>query len=93
MDAFPASLQPPAAVVHLAFDGMVGCAFFMLLVGIVFWLLYFKHKQVVPEKKWLLWGAVITGPAAFLALELGWILTEEGRQPWISYSWILVKDI
>ncbi len=92
LDAFPASLQPPAAVVHLAFDGMVGCAFFMFFVGIVFWLLYFKHKQVVPEKKWLLWGAVITGPAAFLALELGWILTEEGRQPWISYYWILVKD-
>jgi cytochrome bd ubiquinol oxidase subunit I len=92
LNAFPASLQPPAAVVHLAFDGMVGAAFFMFLVGIVFWLLYFKHKQVVPERKWLLWGVVITGPAAFLALELGWIVTEEGRQPWISYYWILVQD-
>ena len=92
LDAFPANLQPPAAVVHLAFDGMVGCAFFMFFVGILFWLLFFKHKRVVPEKKWLLWCAAITGPAAFLALELGWILTEEGRQPWISYYWILVSD-
>jgi cytochrome bd ubiquinol oxidase subunit I len=92
LDAFPPNLQPPAAVVHLAFDGMVGCALFMFFVGIVFWFLFLKHKRVVPEKKWLLWGAALTGPAAFLALELGWILTEEGRQPWISYYWILVKD-
>jgi cytochrome d ubiquinol oxidase subunit I len=92
LDAFPPNLQPPAAVIHLAFDGMVGCAFFMFFVGIVFWGLFLKHDHVVPEKKWLLWCAAITGPAAYIALELGWILTEEGRQPWISYFWILVKD-
>ena len=92
MDAFPPNLWPPAAIVHLAFDAMVGCALFMFFVGLVFWLLYLKHKREVPEKKWLLWCAALTGPAAFLALELGWILTEEGRQPWISYYWILVQN-
>jgi cytochrome bd ubiquinol oxidase subunit I len=92
LDSFPANLQPPAAIVHLAFDGMVACAFFMFFVAIVFWALYLKRKRVVPEKKWLLWCAAITGPAAYLALELGWILTEEGRQPWISYLWLLVRD-
>ena len=92
LDAFPPSLRPPAAVVHLSFDGMVGCALFMLLVGVVFWGLFLKRKRVVPEQKWLLWGAVLTGPAAYIALELGWILTEEGRQPWISYYWILVQN-
>jgi cytochrome bd ubiquinol oxidase subunit I len=91
LDSFPANLQPPAAVIHLAFDGMVACAFFMFLVAIVFWFLYLRHKQVVPEKKWLLWGAFLTGPAAYVALELGWILTEEGRQPWISYGWLFVS--
>jgi cytochrome bd ubiquinol oxidase subunit I len=92
LDSFPANLQPPAAVVHLAFDGMVFCALFMFFVAIVFWALYLKRKRVVPEKKLLLWCAAITGPAAYLALELGWILTEEGRQPWISYLWLLVRD-
>src|SRR2546421_5722936 len=92
LDSFPANLQPPAVIVHLAFDGMVACAFFMFFVAIVFWALYLKRKRVVPEKKWLLWCAAITGPAAYLALELGWILTEEGRQPWISYLWLLVRD-
>jgi cytochrome d ubiquinol oxidase subunit I len=92
INAFPANLQPPAAVIHLSFDGMVACALFMFFVSIVFWGLYLKHDRLVPEKKWLLWGAAISGPAAFLALELGWIVTEEGRQPWISYLWIFVKD-
>jgi cytochrome bd ubiquinol oxidase subunit I len=92
LDAFPASLQPPAAVVHLAFDGMVLFAFFMFFVGIVFWLSYLRHKRTVPEKKWLLWCAAITGPASFLAMELGWILTEEGRQPWIADGWLFVRD-
>ncbi len=92
IDSFPANVQPPATAVHLSFDGMVSCAFFMFLVALIFWGLYFKHKFVIPEKKWLLWGAALTGPAAFLALELGWIVTEEGRQPWIVYFWILVRD-
>ena len=69
-----------------------GCALFMLLVGVVFWGLFLKRKRVVPEQKWLLWGTALTGPAAYIALELGWILTEEGRQPWISYYWILVQN-
>jgi len=92
MNAFPASLWPPAAVIHLSFDIMVGSAFFMLLVAVVFWGLFLKKKRTVPENALVLWGAAITGPAAYIALELGWIVTEEGRQPWISYLWLLVKN-
>jgi cytochrome d ubiquinol oxidase subunit I len=92
MNAFPSSLWPPAAVIHLSFDLMVGAAFFMLLVAVVFWGLYLKKKRSVPEQTWLLVGAAITGPAAYIALELGWIVTEEGRQPWISYLWLLVRN-
>ena len=92
LDTFPKDDQPNAAVIHLSFDAMVGCGFFMLLVGFVFWFLFFKRKRVIPEQKWLLWGAAIAGPAAFLAVEFGWITTEEGRQPWIIYGLLRVKD-
>jgi cytochrome bd ubiquinol oxidase subunit I len=78
--------------VHLAFDGMVGAGFFALLVGLVFWFLYVRRKRVVPEKKWLLAGVAIAGPLSFIAMELGWIVTEEGRQPWVVYNVLLVKD-
>ena len=36
--------------------------------------------------------AMLAGPAAVLTLELGWITTEVGRQPWIVYRVLLVRD-
>jgi cytochrome d ubiquinol oxidase subunit I len=94
--SFPADDRPnffSTATVHLAFDGMVACGFFMLFVGVAFWLLFFwRHRRVVPEQTWLLWAAAIAGPLAFIAVELGWITTEEGRQPWIIYGLLRVKD-
>src|SRR2546423_15638829 len=82
LDSFPPDQRPPlAAFVHLSFDGMVACSFFMLFVGALFWLLYLRRKRVIPEKKWLLWCAAIAGPSAFLAMELGCMVTEEGRRP------------
>jgi cytochrome bd ubiquinol oxidase subunit I len=93
LDSFPASDRPDnAAVIHLAFDGMVGCGLFALFAGAAFWLLYFRRKRTVPEKTWILWAAAIAGPLSFVALELGWILTEEGRQPWVIYDLLRTKD-
>jgi cytochrome d ubiquinol oxidase subunit I len=91
--AIPPQNRPNAAVVHLTFDGMVASGFFILFVGLLFWLIYFwNRRRKVPEQNWLLWGIVLTSPAAFIALELGWITTEEGRQPWIIYNYLLVKN-
>ncbi len=92
LDAFPPSARPEPIRVHLAFDGMVGCGFFILLADALFWLLYFKRKGRIPEQKWLLWCVVIAGICGFLAVELGWITTEEGRQPWIIYNIMHVSN-
>jgi cytochrome d ubiquinol oxidase subunit I len=35
---------------------------------------------------------VLSGPAAVLALECGWVVTEVGRQPWIVYRVMRVRD-
>lgn len=92
LDSFPPDARPEPVRVHLAFDGMVGCGFFILLVGALFWLLFFKRKRRIPEQKWLLAGVVIAGICSFLAVELGWITTEEGRQPWIIYNVMRVAN-
>ncbi|HTK10431.1 MAG TPA: cytochrome ubiquinol oxidase subunit I [Ktedonobacteraceae bacterium] len=87
LDSFPAADRPDnVTFVHLSFDGMVLSGFFTLFVGLVFWFLYWRRKWVVPQAKWLLYAIVIAGPAAFLALELGWMVTEAGRQPWVIYG-------
>jgi len=92
LDSFPVDDRPDPLPVHLSFDGMVACGFFAFFVGVVFWLFYFKRKRRVPEKRWLLWGVAIAGPLSYLALELGWMVTEEGRQPWVIYGILRVKD-
>ena len=95
LDAIPAQYRTPelqAVMVHLSFDLMVFCGFFMLFVGALFWLLYFKRKQTIPVRKWLLWATVVAGVCAFLAVEFGWIVTEEGRQPWIIYGIMLTAN-
>ena len=45
-----------------------------------------------PPSKWFLWAAVAAGPAAVVALEAGWIVTEVGRQPWIVYEVMRVEE-
>src|SRR5260370_2712957 len=75
-----------AFFVHPSFDGMVGSGFFALFIGGLFWLLYFSRKRVVPENGLLLWGIVLSGPLSFVAIELGWMVTELRRQPWSIYT-------
>ncbi|GLV56797.1 cytochrome ubiquinol oxidase subunit I [Dictyobacter sp. S3.2.2.5] len=85
-DAFPPADRPDPVRVHLAFDAMVGCGFFIFFISALFWFLYLKRKGRIPENKWLLRGVIVAGVCGFLAVELGWITTEEGRQPWIVYN-------
>lgn len=92
LDQVPRNDWPNIAVVHTSFDGMVGSGFFILLVAIVFWALYWLRKRAFPQYRLLLWGIVLAGPLSFLAIELGWMVTEFGRQPWVIYGYLRTKD-
>ena len=37
-------------------------------------------------------GALIMGPAGFVAVIAGWITTEVGRQPWVIYGLLRTRD-
>ena len=74
----------PAAVASL----IVGAAF----IALWFWFLYFLKKRTVPTNRLLLLGIVLAGPLSFLAIELGWMVTEFGRQPWVIYGYLRTKD-
>ncbi|HEY2562574.1 MAG TPA: cytochrome ubiquinol oxidase subunit I [Acidimicrobiales bacterium] len=85
-DTVPASDRPPVVwLIHLCFDAMVGLGFLLLLVGV--WAAYAwwrKRRLPAPRLFWLL-GAV-SGVAAIVAMECGWVVTEVGRQPWVVYQ-------
>jgi cytochrome d ubiquinol oxidase subunit I len=80
------ALRPPAiTLIHLSFDAMIGLAFLLLLAGL--WALWvWWRRRALPRQQWFWWLGIACGPAALVAMECGWIVTEVGRQPWVVYN-------
>jgi cytochrome d ubiquinol oxidase subunit I len=74
--------RPNTVLVHLAFQAMVAIGFGLLGLGLWAGVVALRRRRL-PDSRWFLRAAVAAGPAAFLAIEAGWIVTEVGRQPWI----------
>jgi len=92
LEIVPPEDRPPAnTLLHLAFDAMVGIgsALFVLATWLA---LSWRRRRDFPQSKWFLRAAVLAGPAAIVALESGWIVTEVGRQPWVVYEVLRTED-
>ena len=87
----PADRPSLVTVVHLAFDTMVGLGFGLLLLGAWLALAWWRHRAA-PRSVWFLRATAVSGVAAVVAMESGWIVTEVGRQPWIVYGVLRVSD-
>lgn len=96
LDQVPLDEQPPVAIVHLSFQAMVGAGFTMIGISLLFWWMWRRHRAgrgTDPfESRLMMRSAVVAGPLAVLAMELGWITTEVGRQPWIVYGLVRTED-
>ncbi len=92
LDSVPPDERPPAnTMLHWAFDIMVGIG--TLLLGLGLWLLVsWVRKRDMPKSRWFLRATAVSGVAAIVALECGWIVTEVGRQPWIVYGVMRTED-
>lgn len=88
---FPKDERPPTAVVHIAFQIMVFCGMFMLLVGALGAWFWWRRKEI-PEQPWFLKMVMFAGPMGVIAVQAGWVVTEVGRQPWIIYRIMKTKD-
>ena len=78
-------------IVHLCWDIMVGLGTALFLLA-VWYAVSWIFRRRMPQTKWFLRAAVVAGPAAVLAMEAGWVVTEVGRQPWIVYGHMRVED-
>jgi cytochrome bd ubiquinol oxidase subunit I len=88
----PVDERPPAnTMLHLAFDGMVGIGSTLLLLGA--WLAFaWWRRRDIPGTPWFLRAVAISGVGAILALWMGWIVTEVGRQPWIVQGYMRTSE-
>jgi cytochrome d ubiquinol oxidase subunit I len=85
-DTWPTNLP----LVFFAFRVMVGLGF--LIVGLGLASLYLRIKDDLYDTRWFLKWAVLMGPAGFIAVTAGWIVTEAGRQPFTVYGLLRTVD-
>jgi cytochrome d ubiquinol oxidase subunit I len=75
---------PRVTPMFWTFRVMVGLGFAMLaLFALAFWS---TIKTATMQKPWLLKWALWMLPTPWIAIELGWIVAEYGRQPWTIYG-------
>ena len=75
------SLWPPVTLTWMSFHLMVGLGVLMMLLmlfGAFFW-----WRRSLDSSVWWLRFAVLAIPLPIIAVELGWMTAEVGRQPWI----------
>jgi cytochrome d ubiquinol oxidase subunit I len=56
------------------------------------WGVWLWWRKKIPASKWFLRFAIWTAPLPFLINTAGWMLTENGRQPWIVQGLQLTTD-
>ena len=84
LKAFPAKDRPPVMEVFLSFRLMVMLGtLFLILSAIAF---YLSWKDRLETNPLFLRIMLYTIPLPYLAAQLGWIVAEVGRQPWIVYG-------
>lgn len=81
----PADRPPAPWLIHLSFDVMAGLGA-LSLIPLLWLLLAWWRRRSLPRHRWFWLLAAGAGPAAVVAMEAGWIVTEVGRQPWVVYK-------
>jgi cytochrome d ubiquinol oxidase subunit I len=92
---FPKEDRPPIVLPFYSFRLMVGVGFAMIgVMALTLWA--WKRGRLTPETAagnkllYLAWTAMAAG--AYVAVLMGWITREVGRQPWLAYGLMRTKD-
>jgi cytochrome d ubiquinol oxidase subunit I len=67
---------------------MVGLGFYFILASVLGW---WKRNRLVDSPKYLKL-MLLSIPLPYVAIELGWVVAEVGRQPWIVYGLMKTSD-
>jgi len=94
LEEVPEEFRPTdraVTVVHLSFDVMVGIGTALLALSAWYGWAYWRRRDI-PRSRWFLRATAVSGVAAIVALEAGWVVTEVGRQPWTVVGHLLTRD-
>jgi cytochrome d ubiquinol oxidase subunit I len=77
----PEEAIPNIPVSFYSFHLMVMLGFFFILLFTL--ALFFLFRGKLKSRRWFLWIALFSLPLPYIASELGWVVAEMGRQPWV----------
>ena len=81
IDKAASDTVPNVPTLFWSFRIMVGLGMFFILLTATFFILSVRRK--IDAYPWLLRIAVLAIPLPWVAAELGWVVAEFGRQPWV----------
>ncbi len=88
LNDFPRDERPPVLLTFLAFRGMVALGTYFILISIY----AFIRRKKLMESPLLLKILLFSIPLPYIAIQLGWVVTELGRQPWIVWGMLRTAD-
>ena len=90
LKAVPAADRPYVPIVYWAFRVMVGCGIVLLALAMTGAVLRWRGR--LYDAGWFQLSCVGAMPVGFLAIVMGWTVTETGRQPFVVYGHLRTVD-
>ncbi len=87
---FPPDERPPIIAPFLAFRAMVALGFLFALLALV--AAFLAWRGDLAPHRWFLRIMTVAMALPYLSCEIGWVVAELGRQPWIVYGLLRTQD-
>jgi len=84
----PKEDRPPVLPTFIGFRTMVGLGTLFILLMIYGW---FRRDKLLESRNFLR-VMMLAIPLPYIAMEMGWVVSEVGRQPWIVYNLMRTAD-
>lgn len=86
----PGNYTPTIWLTYWAFRLMIGMGLLSTLVAAIG--LWLTRKRAAEEPKWFYPVALWAAPLPLIAMSIGWLFTEMGRQPWLVFSLMRTEE-
>jgi cytochrome d ubiquinol oxidase subunit I len=87
---FPREERPPVLPTFLSFRVMVAMGMLFILLTFIGWIL--ARKDRLESSPLFLRLMLYSLPLPYIGVQIGWIVAEVGRQPWLVYGLLKTSD-
>ena len=90
LDSVSPEDRPPLQIVFQSYHLMIALSF--AFIGIMLLALVLLLLKRLEKARWMLWILVVSFPLPLLAINMGWVAAEVGRQPWVVQGLLRTSD-